>query len=67
MNRVYFDGIHLMADDINYLHLFAQRIGLKKNWFQNNRFPHYDAWGEMAKKIENHSSVVRLTQRKIKG
>lgn len=36
---------HLVASDIKTLHAFAQKIGLKKCWFQNKRGkkqPHYD-------------------------
>ncbi len=34
---------HLVADDIQELHDFAQNIGLKREWFQNHRIqPHYD-------------------------
>lgn len=33
---------HLIADTLNELHEFAERLGLKRNWFQNKRVPHYD-------------------------
>jgi hypothetical protein len=38
---------HLFADDLNELHAFAARIGLKRSWFQVGRsmrgpFAHYD-------------------------
>lgn len=34
---------HLVADDIQELHDFARRLGLKKEWFQDHRIqPHYD-------------------------
>ena len=33
---------HMMADTIKELHEMARLIGLKKAWFQNTRFPHYD-------------------------
>lgn len=34
---------HLSADSIDELHMFASRIGLKREWFQNHRIlPHYD-------------------------
>lgn len=39
---------HMMSDDLTdagleELHAMAQRIGLKREWFQNKpRFPHYD-------------------------
>lgn len=33
---------HLWADDIDELHTFAARIGMKRSWFQDNTLPHYD-------------------------
>ena len=40
---VYTDGIHVIADTLEELHNFAQLIGLKREWFQDNpRHPHYD-------------------------
>lgn len=34
---------HLAADGVDELHAFAQKIGLKRAWFQDKPgFPHYD-------------------------
>lgn len=34
---------HLFTDgEIEELHLFAEKIGMKRAWFQNHRIPHYD-------------------------
>lgn len=33
---------HLIADTEEELHQMAQRIGLKRAWFQAGRRPHYD-------------------------
>ena len=34
---------HLTADTLEELHRFAQRIGLRRSWFQNHRVcAHYD-------------------------
>lgn len=34
---------HMMCNgDVSELHEFAQRIGLRRNWFQDGRNPHYD-------------------------
>jgi hypothetical protein len=34
---------HLVADDLQELHDFATKLGLKREWFQNHRIqPHYD-------------------------
>lgn len=34
---------HLVADDLDKLHEFATKLGLKREWFQNHKIqPHYD-------------------------
>lgn len=33
---------HLVADTIEELHEFAQKIGLKREWYQHKTMPHYD-------------------------
>jgi hypothetical protein len=36
---------HLVASDINTLHLFATKLGVKRCWYQNKQGkyqPHYD-------------------------
>jgi hypothetical protein len=34
---------HLFGDDLSALHAFAAKLGLKREWFQNDwRLPHYD-------------------------
>lgn len=35
---------HLVADTVDELHAMAQRLGLKRSWFQQSRngMPHYD-------------------------
>jgi hypothetical protein len=38
---------HIVSDkSFDELHKFAQRIGLKREWFQKKRIPHYDATTE---------------------
>jgi Protein of unknown function (DUF4031) len=42
-NWPYDEVAHLMADDVNELHAFAAKIGLKGEWFQNRKTgKHYD-------------------------
>lgn len=36
------DGGHLFGTDLNELHAFAKSLGLKREWFQDDQFPHYD-------------------------
>ncbi len=33
---------HMMADTVEELHGMADRIGLKREWFQPKSIPHYD-------------------------
>jgi hypothetical protein len=33
---------HLTADDIDELHEFAERLGMRRRWFQDGSIPHYD-------------------------
>lgn len=35
-------GGHLLASDLDELHAMARRIGLRRSWFQDRTFPHYD-------------------------
>lgn len=35
-------GGHLTTTDIDELHALAAKIGLKREWFQDKTFPHYD-------------------------
>jgi hypothetical protein len=67
---VYLDPVgHMRADSAEELHDFAQRLGLKREWFQghNPRFPHYDvttarlrsrAWQMGAKCVTLRESVT---------
>jgi hypothetical protein len=33
---------HMMADSLDELHEMASAIGMKREWFQDGRYPHYD-------------------------
>lgn len=35
-------GGHLLTSDLDQLHALAARIGLRRAWFQDKTFPHYD-------------------------
>lgn len=35
-------GGHLLATDLDELHALAASIGLRRAWFQDKTFPHYD-------------------------
>jgi len=63
---IFTDGVHLVSDSsVDELHDFAQRIGLKREWFQDKpRSPHYDMtvrW--RAKRAEDHGATkVSMTE-----
>ena len=33
---------HMIADTLEELHTMAEKIGMKREWFQPKSFPHYD-------------------------
>ncbi|RYG42614.1 DUF4031 domain-containing protein [bacterium] len=33
---------HMTADTLEELHAMAERLGMKREWFQDKRTPHYD-------------------------
>ncbi|MFP5424042.1 MAG: DUF4031 domain-containing protein [Gammaproteobacteria bacterium] len=33
---------HLAADNLDELHAFASKLGLRRGWFQSKGYPHYD-------------------------
>lgn len=35
-------GGHMLTSDLEELHSFALSIGLRREWFQDKTFPHYD-------------------------
>ena len=40
---IYTDRSHLVADTLQELHEFAEKVGLKRKWFQDHKdHPHYD-------------------------
>lgn len=47
---IYTDGVHLIATcGTEELHQFAEKIGLKREWFQDHRHPHYDLLSQRIK------------------
>jgi len=56
---IYTDKIHLITDSLDELHYFANKIRLKKDWFQNHkRHPHYDIWGTMYMKAIANGAII---------
>jgi hypothetical protein len=62
---IYTDGIHLISDNnLNELHEFAIKIGLKKEWFQDHKFQHYDIWNsKLNKALEN--GAIKISSKEI--
>lgn len=59
----YFDGTHLVSDTLEELHEFAQRIGLRREWFQTlpkHKFPHYDIIADWRKEIALKSGAKKV-------
>lgn len=62
---VYTDGIHLVADSLDELHEFADKIGLKREWFQDHpSHPHYDIFGAKVR-LSLESGALRVGMRDI--
>ena len=60
---IYTDTIHLITDgNIQELHDFAKSMGMKKNWFQNHRKPHYDLFGTMKQKAIEKGAVLKSSR-----
>jgi len=58
-SMIHTDGVHLMGDNLQELHLFAISVGLKRQWFQDHpQHPHYDiTTSRMLKRILSRSEV----------
>lgn len=53
---------HMIADSEEELHQFAAKIGLKREWFQNTRNPHYDVSLSHRKKAVLYGAVEITTR-----
>ena len=56
---------HLGADSLEEMHEFAQRLGLKRSWFQisSSGIPHYDITQSMrAKAVKMGAEEVTTTE-----
>lgn len=48
---------HMMADSLDELHAMADRIGLKRTWFQPQSSPHYDVSLEKRKLAIQYGAI----------
>jgi|LSQX01.3.fsa_nt_gb hypothetical protein len=64
---IYTDSVHLITDgDQEELHQFAQSIGLKREWYQDNpRHPHYDLTSPRMAHKAVQSGVKRVSKRQL--
>jgi len=55
----YAESTHLVADDVEELHLFASMLGLKRSWFQISvsSCPHYDLTNNMRLKAIKQGAI----------
>lgn len=58
---------HLVSDEsFEELHDFAQRIGLRRRWFQDKgNVPHYDLTTDRMKRLARSQGAVRVSPRDI--
>ncbi|GIK44878.1 MAG: hypothetical protein BroJett012_07810 [Betaproteobacteria bacterium] len=66
-NRLgYMKMCHMLADTEEELHAMANRIGLRREWFQNHGTPHYDV--SKAKRQEAlRVGAVEIGRRELVG
>lgn len=64
---IYTDGVHLISDcNQEELHHFAQKIGLKREWFQDNpRHPHYDILSNRIRRAAIRSGAKMVDRRQL--
>lgn len=55
---------HLVAKDIETLHEFAQKIGLKHSWFQDKPgMPHYDIKTDRVRSLAKDHGAVQVSRK----
>ena len=57
---------HMVADTLDELHQMADKIGMRREWFQPRSFPHYDVCQtRRAKAIE--AGAIEVSYRELVG
>ena len=55
---------HMLADSVDELHAFAERIGMKREWYQPVSTPHYDL--SLTKRLEAISKgAIEIDNKKV--
>ena len=53
----------MVADTKTELHEFAKKIGMREDWYQDKRLPHYDVWGSMASEaVKSGARVISYSE-----
>jgi len=55
---------HMLADSLDELHDIARKVGLKKEWFQENKTPHYDLC-QSKRKLAIEFGAIEINNRKL--
>lgn len=55
---------HMMADEVIELHDMAKQLGLKRLWFQQANYPHYDI-GKGKRIIAISLGAIEITNREM--
>lgn len=48
---------HMLADTVEELHAMADKIGIRRRWFQNHKTPHYDICLSKRRMALQHGAV----------
>lgn len=59
--HILFDGIHMVVIDGD-IHEVARNRGLKREWYQDGKFPHYDVFGAPARKLRVNCTTRELVR-----
>lgn len=55
---------HMLADTIEELHSMADKIGIKREWFQNETTPHYDIC-QSKKQLAIQNGAIEADRKKV--